>query len=301
MYESSPDVYQIWGRVIPWNGPGPNPEKFIFSWVDRSLWTPRVAWNASANEYLVAWNSFNTTSSFPPGFANDIGGTRVDYNGDVINPGSPFSWTTTDYPHQVDIAYNPTYNEYTLAYVTVHSSATTKNDIDAIQISSIGALLNPPGIKHIAQNVEDENNPAIATDNLNRYIVAWDMEKSSTNHDVWAVTFDWDTNTGLTVYAVNSTDDDTNPDIGYNTAGDWMLAWQRSLSGAGYAIIGWWNGESVAQNIANYAFWENEAPAVAAGDSNFLIAYEGDSSVINRHIYGVLWSPYALFMPVIRK
>jgi hypothetical protein len=45
----------------------------------------------------------------------------------------------------------------------------------------------------------------------------------------------------------------------------------------------------------------NESPAAVAGESNSLIAYEGDSGITNRHIYGVFCSPNALFMPVIRK
>ncbi len=302
MYEASANVYEIWGKIIPWNGPGSNAEFLIISWGERSFWTPRVAYNTWANDYLVVWNAFNTTSSFPPGYPNDIGGNIVEFDG-YVQTGSPFSWTSAASPHQVDLAYNAYYNEYVMAYVTVHSSATTKNDIDVIHVSAGGALANPPGIIHLAQNVEDENRPAIATDNQDRYIVAWEIEKSSTNHDVWAVPVDWTTNSPIMIYAVNGAEDDTNPDITYNSASNFMMVWQEDLAGTGYAVQGWWVGKSVSHtpDIANYAFWENEDPAIASGGSNFLIAYDGDSSITNRHIFGVLWSPHALFMPVIRK
>jgi hypothetical protein len=264
-----------------------------------------VAYNASANNYLVVWNAFNTTGSFPPGYPNDIGGNLVDFDG-YVQTGSPFSWTSADSPHQVDLAYNAYHNEYVMAYVTVHSAMTTKNDIDVIHVSAGGTLVDPPGIIHLALNAEDENNPAIATDNLDRYIVAWDIEKSSTNHDVWATPVNWTTNNVIQIYAANGAEDDANPDISYNSynsADNFLLVFQEDLSGSGTAVLGWWvsNHLSYTPDIANIAFWENEAPAVAAGGSNFLIAYEGDSSTTNRHIFGLLWSPYALFMPVVRK
>ncbi len=302
MYEATTNVYEIWGKIIPWNGPGSNSEFLIISWVNRSFWTPRVAYNAWANNYMVAWNAFNTTSSFPPGIPNDIGGNIVEFDGSV-QTGSPFSWTASDSPHQVDITYNAKYNEYALAYVTVHSAGTTKNDIDLIHVSASGALQTPPGIFHLAQNVEDENDPAIATDNLDRYVVAWDMEKSATNHDVWAVPYDWATNGAVTIYASNGTEDETEPDIAYNSAGDFMMVSQIDLSGSGVAVRGWYVGKTYSYTpaIANYAFWENEKASIAAGGGNFLIAYEGDSSTTNRHIFAQLWSPYALFMPTIRK
>ena len=43
MKEVSSDVYEIWGRIIPWNGPGSNAEFRIIQWANRSFWTPRVA------------------------------------------------------------------------------------------------------------------------------------------------------------------------------------------------------------------------------------------------------------------
>ena len=50
--------------------------------------------------------------------------------------------------------------------------------------------------------------------------------------------------------------------------------------------------------MATYAFWSNEAPAVAAMQPGYLIAYEGDSSTTDRHIYARLWWPEAVYLPL---
>jgi hypothetical protein len=53
MKEVSPDVYELWGRIIAWNAGYQRPEFKIISWANRSFWMPRVAWNSYRNEYLV--------------------------------------------------------------------------------------------------------------------------------------------------------------------------------------------------------------------------------------------------------
>ncbi len=302
MYEASASLYDIRGKVIPWNAPGSNPEKIIASLANRSLWTPRVAYNSTANEYLVAWNAYNTAISFPPGSPDDIGGVRVNYNGDYYPPFSPFFWTSADYPQQVDMVYNPTHNEYLLVYVVDHSATGKNHDINSFEVSSSGALLDPPGIKTIGPNTEDELDPSVTTNGSNDIMVAWQLEKNASNHDILAVKFGWESINAIVAYSVPNADDDTNPDIAYNPAGSWMTAWER-VTGSGIAVKGWWNSNNTSLNLdlVDFAFWENQAPAVAFGSGNLLVAYEGDFSTTNRHIYGRLWSPAPLFLPAIRK
>ena len=309
MQEVSSNVYEIWGRIIPWNGPGTNADFQIISWANRSFWTPRVAWNSYRNEYLVVWNAFDTTISFPPGAPSDIAGYRVSASGVVQNPGSPLILTTYASPHQVDMVYNVAMDEYFLAFVVMHPQATTGNDIYGLRVSWNGTPVNPPGLIHICEITKDQNAPAVATNEQDRYMVVWEHEYSGTDHDIYAREYDANGNPVGSYFTIASwTEDTTAPDVAANGANDeWLAVWQQALSGgAGYAIKGfrWGSGPTVYTyffDVANYAFWESENPAVAADVPGYLIVYEGDSSTTNRHIYGRMWWPEVVYLPLVLR
>jgi len=306
MYEASANVYEIWGKIIPWNGPGTNADFQIISWANRSFWTPRVAWNSYRNEYLVIWNAFDTTTSFPPGTPNDIAGYRVTASGLVQNSGSPLILTTYASPHQVDMVYNVAMDEYFLAFVGIHTQATTGNDIYGLRVSWNGTPVNPLDPIPICELTEDQNTPAVATNEQDRYMVVWEHEYSDTDHDIYAREYDASGNPVGSYFTLASwTEDTTAPDVAANGSNnEWLAVWQQALSGAAeYAIKGFrWGSEPSVHtyffDVANYAFWENENPAVAADVPAYLIVYEGDSSTTNRHIYGRMWWPEAVYLPL---
>jgi len=309
MQEAAPEVYEIWGRIIPWNGPGANADFKIISWANRSFWTPRVAWNSLRNEYLVVWNAFDTTSSFPPGVPSDIAGHRVSASGVVQNPGAPLILTTYANPHQVDLVYNPSNDEYFLAFVVVHSQGTTSNDIFGLRVSWDGVPFNPPGLIHIFEGANIQNDPAVATNRWDRYMVVWEHEYGNSDHDIYAREYYADGSPVGSFFTIASwTEDTTSPDVAANGAkNEWMAVWQQDLgSGAGYAVKGfrWGSGPDVWTyffDVANYAFWENENPAVSAAGSAFLIAYEGDDAMTDRHIYGRIWWPETAYLPIMKR
>ena len=307
MKEAGPDIYEIWGKIIPWNAPGTNADFLVISWTDRSFWTPRVAWNSYRNEYLVVWNAFNTTVSFPPGVPNDIAGLRVSASGVVQNPDAPLILTTYASPHQVDMVYNVAMDEYFLVFVVVHSQATTGNDIYGLRVRWDGIPVNPPGLIPIVEINLDQNAPAIATNQQDRYMVVWEHQYSGTDTDIYAREYDAPGNPLGSYFTLASwTEDTTAPDIAAGGPGEeWLAVWQQDLGGgSGYAIKGFRWGPAVNSyffEVANYAFWENENPAVAAGFPGYLIVYEGDSSITNRHIYGRMWWPEPLYLPLVLR
>ncbi len=307
MQEASSNVYQIWGRIIPWDGPGTNADFQIISWANRSFWTPRVAWNSFRNEYLVVWNAFDTTTSFPPGTPSDIAGYRVSAGGVVQDPGFPLILTTYASPHQVDMVYNLATDEYFLAFVVVHTQVTTGNDIYGLRVSWNGAPINPPGLIPICELAKDQNVPAVATNQQDRIMVVWEHEYNGSDHDIYAREYNPNGNPAGSYFTIASwTEDTTAPDVAANGPNDeWLAVWQEALAGGtGYAIKGFRWGSAVTTyffDVANYAFWENESPAVAADIPGYLIVYEGDSSTTNRHIYGRMWWPEALYMPLVLR
>jgi hypothetical protein len=308
MYEAGTNVYEIWGRTIAWNGSYMNAEFRIIQWANRSFWTPRVAWNSYRNEYMVVWNAFDTSGGLP-GVPSDIAGYRVSAGGVVQNPGSPLIFTTYASPHQVDFVYNVAMDEYFLAFVVVHTQATTGNDIYGLRVGWNGTPVNPPGLIHICEIAQDQNAPAVATNEQDRYMVVWEHEFSSTDHDIYGREYNVLGNPVGSYFPIASwTEDDTAPDIAAKGANrEWLAVWQRALpGGAGQAIEGFrWGSEYSTPtyffDVANYVFWDNESPAVAAGIPGYLIVYEGDSSITNRHIFGRLWWPEAVYLPLLLR
>lgn len=304
MYEASPDVYEIWGRRIQWNAPGSSAEFRIIQWANRSFWSPRVAWNSLHDEYLVTWNAMDTTTSFPPGAPSDIAGYRVSADGVVQNPGFPLILTTYSSPHQMDMLYNPAMDEYFLAFVVVHTQATTGNDIYGLRVSWEGQSLNPPGLIHIAEMANDQDAPAVALNHTNHYMVVWQHAYSASDHDIYAREYNADGSPVGSYFTIASwTEDTTAPDV-HGNGTSWLTVWQMDLGGGGVAVEGFYFGQTAPTyffDIANYAFWENENPALAADGTGFLIAYEGDSSTTDRHIYARPWWPAALYLPLVRR
>jgi len=295
------------GRIIPWNGPGSNPDFKIISWANRSFWTPRVAWNSHRNEYFVVWNAFDTTVGFPPGIPSDIAGYRISAGGVVQDPGFPLILTTYASPHEVDMVYNLAMDEYFLAFVVVHTQATTGNDIYGLRVSWNGTPVNPPGLIHIWETAKDQNAPAVATNGRDRYMVVWENEISAVDHDIYHREYLANGNPYDVGWAIAALIDDTRaPDIAaYGANDEWLAVWQTTLSGGtGYAIQGARWGFAVwflDFEVANYAFWENENPAVAAGAPGYLIVYEGDAASTNCNIYGRMIWPLAIYLPLISR
>lgn len=302
MQEVSANVYEIWGRIVAWNGGYMNPEFKIISWANRSFWTPRVAWNSSRNEYLVVWNAFDTSGGLP-GTPSDIAGYRISAGGVVQDPGPLLATYAT--PQQVDLVYNATMDEYFLAFVVVQ--ATTENDIYGLRVSWNGSPVDPPGLIHICEIASNQDAPAIATNAMDRYMVVWEHEHSSADHDIYAREYNADGSLVGNYFTIASwTEDTTAPDVTANgTNNEWLTVWQQALDGgAGYAIKGFrWGSEPTVRvyffDVANYVFWENERPAVAADIPGYLIVYEGDSSTTNRHIFGRIWWPESVYLPLV--
>jgi hypothetical protein len=315
MKEVSPDVYEIWGRIISYNNSYQRPEFKIISWANRSFHSPRVAWNSYRNEYLVVWNAFNTTTSFPPGVPNDIGGHRVSASGQVINPGSPLVFTTYSGPHQVDMTYNVAMNEYFLTFVVIHTQATTGNDIYGLRVNgNTGAPVMPPGLIPIYEDVKNQNHPAVATNEQDKYMVVWehtfDPNPLAPDRDIYGREYNANGTPGGSYFTIASwTQDDTVPDVAANGASrEWLTVWQRALpAGSGYSIHGFrWGSASSAVytylfDVVNWSFHECTNPVVAAAIPGYFIAYEETIPVEKQHIYGRPWWPEAIRLPLVER
>jgi len=305
MYNPSGDdlTYEIWGRIVAWNGASMGAEFQIITWPNRTFWTPRLAWNSLRNEYLVVWSAFETPSLTPTDVAHALlaaDGTKL--YGTIIS--------SANQPHQADVTYNPAVDEYMVVWRRIWTPG--NGDIQGARIAGGGAtVITPPGEFTISGPTEDQNKPSVATNQQNSYLVVWE-------HVYPGPCCDWDIraqeldNSGNLVgnwFAIASTsDDETSPRVAAHpgAARDYLVAWQQTTS-AGEAVnaLHWRNGSPTEYiEAAVFSFWDAEKPAVASGSPRYFIVYEGDSQgdpTVYRHIYGRLWTPNVVFLPFTRR
>jgi hypothetical protein len=304
MYNANGDgsTYDIWGRTIAWNGAYQNPEFQIITYSNRTFWTPRVAWNSYRNEYLVVWSAYDATTLTPTDVAHALlaaDGSKLF--GTIIS--------STEEPHQADVTYNVAADEYLVVWRRMWTS--TDGDIRAARIDGGSAVVvNPPGVFTVNAVTEDQLLPAVATNQQHRYMVVW-------QHAYPGPCCDWDIHgqelgvngdlVGAELILAASSDDETVPQVAARpgTGREYLVVWQRTTA-TGEAVKGtWWNDtDSAYLDIADFGFWNSESPAVAAGAPSFLIVYEGDSQsdpMVYRHIYGRMWWPEAVYLPLILR
>jgi hypothetical protein len=302
MYNVSGDksTYEIWGRTIAWDGSYQNPEFQIITWPNRTFYTPRVAWNNLADEYMVVWNAFDATTFLPTDVAH-----AILYPDGTARYGAIIS--TTDSPHQVDVTYNVAADEYLAVWRQMPTVA--NGDVVAARIgSSSGQVVNPPGVIPVGAAPEDERSPAVTTNEQDRYVVAWEyaFPGPCCDWDILGQQLDVQgTLVSGQIYVANTIDDEQEPAVAARPGPvhDYLFTWQRDTT-AGMQIWAERLGASDFEylEIATAAFWNQKSPALAWGHIGALIAYEGDAAgdpTVYQHIYGRRWVPEVLHLPLV--
>ena len=253
MYNANGDgsTYEIWGRIVAWNGSYMGSEFRIIQWTNRSFWTPRVAWNSYRNEYMVIWNAFDTSGGFP-GNPNDVAGSRISNGGSILGT---YIFTSGTSPHQADITYNIAADEYLVVWEHAYPGPCCDWDIRGQELDVSGNLV------------------------------------------------------GSELIISQTSDDELYPDVVARPGPfrDYLAIWQRTTSAGEAIYASRWGEPGVTPyyfEVASAAFWNNKAPAVATDSPGYLIVYEGDSTgdpTVYQHIYGRMWWPEAVYLPLILR
>jgi hypothetical protein len=290
---------EIWGKRIAWDGGYQLAEFKIFEWEDRVFLEPRVVHNWNRNQFLVIWNSFDDASFAP----NDVSGVRVAPNGTLLDT-SPKVFTSGTFPHQADVAYNWSTDEFMVVFVRVYSAASTGNDVYAVITDWQGNVRMDIGAIPIATTNKHENEPVVVGTAEGNYLVAWEYEYSTSDHDIYGRRLQSD-GTSVSQYFAVSAADDRRPDLAASfTQETFLFVWEREQP-APEAIVGWYVGGGLNAEfvVASSAFWSHDGPVAAGGDNLYFIAYEGDSSdpTEERHVYGRRSAPYSSALPLVLR
>jgi len=251
---------------------------------------------------MVIWNALDATTSMP----TDVANARLSASGSKL---SGVIITSTEQPHQADITYNVAADEYLVVWRRMWTAA--DGDIRGARLrGDNGTVVVPPGVFSINAVPEDQQLPAVTTNQQHRYMVVW-------QHAFPGPCCDWDIRgqeldvsgspVGDVLGIAQTLDDETAPAVVARPGPtrDYLAVWQRSTSSGEVIRAAHWGDEAMGYlEVAAYAFWDNENPAVAAGGPGYLIVYEGDAQgdpTVYRHIYGRTWVPHAVFLPVVLR
>lgn len=284
-------VYIIYGRIIPWDGPGTNAEFEIISWPDRDFYFPKAAWDSKRNQYMVVWGAIDTTTLRPCDVSNAIlSNTGTKFWGAIIS--------TANSPNSVDVTYNPYADEYLAVwidkYLDLYAAALTTDK---------GYVKDPPGIQTIRSNAPY---PSVAVKKWSLYEIVWqEKETIDDDYDIfgkncfWYMNFLWCTpmpNLGITPQDEKYPQIATSPD-GFN----FIVAYENSNQEIWAYYENHGNGQILS--IADSATYWYLRPDVALGNSVGLVTYETIQGTPNQyHILGrLVYSDYQMFLPLILR
>ena len=298
-YNSSKNKWEIYGLLVPWNGPDFTVSPFLIAqWSSMNLKYPKVAWNSYRNEYMVVWHTESVASNLLLG----IGRRRLSADGGFLSNADYI--TQSNSPGFPDIAYNPAVDQYMVVWAQTGNAFI---DIYGGKLSREGALQG--GVFPIGEAVNEQQFPAITTNEQNRYLVVWQDDRTvAGDWDIYGQFLDGSANpVGGNFWLAISNENETHPAVAANGATqEYMIVYQQSTAG----------GESIWANRINengvFLDWfevnpgwlgDNANPAVATHLSGNFVAYEWESwePGSSSDLYGRMWSPYALFLPLALK
>jgi hypothetical protein len=322
-------TYAVWGKVLSANLAEVRSEYLIFNPpANYACWTPRVAWNAGHNEYMVVWNAYDI-SGWPYTSPDNISQRSLYENGDLINPVILVIGNTPGkmiFPDKVDLVYandggTNNWGQYLWVWQQV-KPGTADHDIWGANIDAyLGGYI--PGLPPfpIDTSTVEQTAPRIATNGANDFLVVWQERHPNPPND-WDVRGRELNQIGtlfgdLHIIAGEGSTDETDPfvvgwpggtphyAVGYArqslTGQDIWLAYDNNdanvLHYAGYAF--WLDYFPVAA----YGFWTNSYPAGVVAGAGVQMAYEGVSNTLgdHPHIYSRMWVPVLVYVPVVRR
>jgi len=268
--------WELYGRLIPWNGPEPTMMEFPIESDSRSQLVSEVAFALAQQEFLVVWN--NDDGSTPL----DVQGRRVSLDGSFpVNSMVSVASGTGDRTNP-DIAYNLSRNEYLVTYDLAGA------DILATRLTAGGVVLGG-GEFAIAAWPDAESRPTVAAcrGGADQYFVAWQSTVGVNNNDIYGrfVTGDGVLD-GAPIDFYYTSIDEQHPDVTCHTGiGEYLVVWEHQFSdtsgpfgigGQRLTTSGVLSDHFKVRTVYIGETGVCSRPATAAGEQGFLVAWEHD-------------------------
>ncbi len=266
--------WDLYGRLIPWNGPDAALTDFPIESASSSQWSPEVAFALTQQEFLVVWSNDDGSSPF------DITARRVNLDGTFPNNSMVAVASGATHRTNPDVAYNLARNEYLVTYDLFG------DDILATRFTAGGVVLGG-GEFGIATWPDPEGLPSVAAcrGGADHYFVVWQSTIGANNNDIYGrfVTGDGVPD-GAPVHFSSTTIDEQGPNVTCHSGlSEYLVVWEQQYSSTSgsFGISG--QRLTTSGNLSPFFHVRTviagetgvcSQPATAAGESGFLVAWE---------------------------
>ncbi len=266
--------WDVYGRIVPWNGPAPSDTPFSICSFTSNQWNPRVAYAGSTGEFLVTWWNEGTT-----GVNSYISAQRVTPAG--VLTGSNFTVTSGSEERVApDIAYEQVWDQYLIVFQLMDAGG---GNIYGVRLTDTGTIIGS-GAFAIAAWPDPETMPRVAAI-ADEWGVAWRSDTGSEGA-VYARRL-WVGGSGTTVFAApvlisDTTSDENAPDITAHPGNaEYVVTYEGEYTNSHYGI------HAKTVNMANLTGPETvivlpgsssdrTLPAIAAAPDSYFIVWQHD-------------------------
>ncbi|MGB9669262.1 MAG: hypothetical protein ACPL0B_02640, partial [Anaerolineales bacterium] len=266
--------YDVYGARVTPNGNVLDPTGILISGAVDHQWVPKITYNNNLANYLCVWMDYR--NGIP-----DIYGARVTTNGMVLDPAGIAISTATDEQYFPAIAFDG--ENYFSVWDDRRAGGPDKADIFGARVTGSGTVIDPLGML-ISATPASQNYASNIFDGTN-YFLTW--SQNYWDGDIYGVRID---STGTMIdsssFAICTIPGyQTKPAAAFsNVYNQYFVVWRDGRSGT-------WDiyGARISENgvlldtsgipIATAPGDEN-APAVACGDSNYFVVWQ------DNYIYG---------------
>jgi hypothetical protein len=295
----------LYGRLIPWNGPSAGLTIFpIITWTSYQR-NPKVIYAGGLQkQYVMVWE--NTVTSGTP--KTYVSVKHINPDGTFTGGSADLTYSDASYNYiRPDITYNLARNEFLVVW---EKFDVVNSDIWAARIhGSYGTMTGSP--LAVAAWPDDETHPAVAACNIaDKYLVAWDSDVGTggTNYDLYGRIVNGDGSFGAVSWIDATTSPEIESDVACSLSGNqFLVVYQQRYTNLKYGITARRVFPNLAMEPAFQIVQPGSAsdrtnPVVVSGTTSFLVAWEHErDGVAYQDIHARLVSLQALFLPLIRR
>jgi hypothetical protein len=225
---------------------------------------PAVAYNSTANQHLVVWENHTGTDDW------DIHARRVGADFSVVDAEDITLTAGLGSQISATVAYNPTANEYLVAWTDYRDSGATGADIYVQRVGADGSRLG--GNLLVTAAAYDQRSPALAyISALDRYRIVWEDGRNPANgFDLYG---QWLAADGTVLSPFDRPvfrypGDQTAPVLAYSPGYDNALTvWQDARNGTGADIYARFGALDTTPPVARF----NYAPSYGYTGGGFIL------------------------------
>jgi hypothetical protein len=166
----TPFEFDIYGQVVDSNGALSGSQVVISTW-EYDQRVPRVAYNPTADEFLVVWQDHH----WGWGQDADIYGQRVTADGSLAGANFGIAWDDVYRREAPDVTYDTLAGEYMVVWEQLYSAS--DRDLQRRRVRGDGTLLGDEVT--VTKLPSTESHPALASANQRAQLLIW--EDSRTN------------------------------------------------------------------------------------------------------------------------